>query len=318
MLRLTMMLGGAAQAVPVDDDRAQGMIDALVPEVEAQTGRPFVAVPRVGITNRERLRIRLLRPSGLALGLEGRIATASHEVRQLVEPLVSDALAVYVPYDERIYLVKEAFDELGQSFDLPMDVLEPLLQCVLTHELVHAQQHQYGVENAETPSTQRGQRAIREGHASLVAYRYCEDEHGRGIVRLMETVQGIELEASLDPGDHAAVYGWGLHLASHAVDEEQPRLAKALLDKAPVESSTMMDVVAVRIRAAVALRRWDEVEELIERHPVLPGSVRAYAGSAMFRAGRARGLDIVVAACPDLSGAERASCRRFVERHGPR
>ncbi|MEN0061038.1 MAG: hypothetical protein AAGA48_02755 [Myxococcota bacterium] len=201
-----------AMGAPIDDVRAQAMVDALVPVVEAQTERRFVRVPRVGITVRGSLRARLLRPTGLALALQG-VAQERLELRRLVEPLVSDALAVYVPYDERIYLVQEAFDELGASFDLAMETLEPLIECVLTHEMIHALQHQYGVELATTSEMRRGQQAIREGHASLVASIYCAAEHGDAVVRLMETVQGIELEASLSPDDDAAVYGWGRRVA---------------------------------------------------------------------------------------------------------
>ncbi|MEN0063012.1 MAG: hypothetical protein AAGA48_12735 [Myxococcota bacterium] len=208
---LAMTVGACAE--PVDDERAQALVDDLVPVVEARAERTFVRPPRAALTTRDRLRQRLLRPPALAVALEGDRYTPSPETRRFVEHLLAGALAVYVPHNEFIYLVTEAFDELREDFELEPRTLEPLLQCVLLHEMVHALQHQYGVEVAKTPETQLGQQALREGHASWLANEYCAVVHGDAVVRLMETVQNIELEASLSPDDEAAVYGWGRRLA---------------------------------------------------------------------------------------------------------
>lgn len=196
-----------ALAVPFDDTRAQALLDEVVPAVESEAARAFVTIPHVAITGRATLRTALLRPADDAVRGPGVAA------RKRVEQLVNQSIALYVPATEQIYLIEESFEQLGERFDLADDSVEALAQCVLAHELVHALQHQYGVEVAETATTRRGELALREGHASYVAAEVCRDWHGPAVVGLMDVVQNIELEASLTADDRAAVYGWGRRFA---------------------------------------------------------------------------------------------------------
>ncbi|MEO0600557.1 MAG: hypothetical protein AAF211_03920, partial [Myxococcota bacterium] len=110
-----------------------------------------------------------------------------------------------------------------------------------------------------------------------------------------------------------------IRLASYAIDEDRPRLALRFLTDVDPEPNLAVDVAAIELLAAVRLRRWRDVEEQVRRTPILPGRARAFAGNALFDAGRRKsGLAMMVAACPELSGEERRTCEAFVARHAPR
>jgi len=202
----------AASAATLDPAVPQALLDDVVPWVEARTDRRFVNVPKAAMASRDELYPALLRPSGLSALLDpgDRLPSPTH--RRIVSDLLDRAIAVYVAQHEQIFVVEEVLDEVSRTFGLDDEVVVPLVQCVLSHELVHALQHQYAVEASVSAS--RGQRALREGHASLVAGDYCAEVHGAATLRLMETVQNIELDASLEPDDEPAVYAWGRRLAA--------------------------------------------------------------------------------------------------------
>ncbi len=202
-----------AGATPIDDARTQALLEAVVPLVEQRTGRVLVRVPAAAVATRDELYPRLLAPSGLSAARDVGTWIPGPELRRQVAEILDHAVAVYVPQSEQVVVVKEVLVDVQGSLGLEDEGIEPLVQCVLAHELVHAVQHQYGVEASGPQGLQRGQRALREGHASLVAAEVCETVHGEPVARLMDVVQSIELEASLAPEDEAAVYGWGRRLA---------------------------------------------------------------------------------------------------------
>ncbi|MEO0604639.1 MAG: hypothetical protein AAF211_24610, partial [Myxococcota bacterium] len=207
------LASAVAAATPVDDARVQALLDEVVPYVEARTERSLVRVPRAGIASRDELYPLLSSPSGLTAARHGDTWVPSQQLRRQVVELLEHAIAVYVAQSEQVVVVEEVLAQVVDRFQLAAEQSESLVQCVLTHELVHAVQHQYGVEATGPNALRRGQRALREGHASLVAGEYCEVAHGESTARLLDVVQNIELEASLEPEDEAAVYGWGRRLA---------------------------------------------------------------------------------------------------------
>lgn len=273
-------------ASSIDRDEAQAMVDALVPEVEALTGRSFVAPPRVGIASRARLRPALIGPPVVILPPDHPAPAWSPpeaEVRA-AEHLLDNALAIYAPRKERIYVVKEGIEELFVEIGLEPEALRPLVRCVLVHELVHVLQHQHGVDAPTDPDEADGALALREGHAVWVASEHCASEEGEAIASLMDTVQGIELLASLSEDDAAARYGWGRLLAG-ALQEEgliwaamsapPPRWSDVVADLAPDPAPQWREPTAL----AGALRRIGARPSGREvPQPLTPASLSAFLG----------------------------------------
>ena len=115
----------------------------------------------------------------------------------------------------------------------------------------------------------------------------------------------------VDP--YAAVF-W----ASRLANRHRPREALVMLAKADVaragDRALALAETSVRTVAAVRLHDWATVSTLVEQHPELEPSLRAWAGSEMVRAGqRAGGRRLLAAACPSLAEPERGPCDRFLD-----
>ncbi len=225
MVGIWVWLAALAYGQAVDVRVATAMVSDLVPQVERRTGRTFVRVPEVDIDTRAALRARLLRAPvrmdfAANLGRTDEPYRASSDQVERVEHLVVNAMALYASQDETVYLVEENLQEIGRSLKLAEQTLRPLLRCVLVHELVHALQHQYGVQGEDDADLERGRLALREGHAEHVAAEYCADVEAPATGRLLDAASGIELEASLPADGAAAVYSWGRRLAESLAEHD--------------------------------------------------------------------------------------------------
>jgi hypothetical protein len=160
----------AAAAPPeVDADALAGMLQEQLPQLGQQVGRQPVGKLRSGILTRERLMLAMVQPpphfADRALPVE--IPPWAQENLAVMR---DQALAVYVPSMQGIYLVKENLEEVFQEDGLPPEMLAPLVRCLVAHEIVHALQHQYGTRaELEDPDLGKGWEALAEGHASCRA-----------------------------------------------------------------------------------------------------------------------------------------------------
>jgi len=281
VLWIWFLLSVVARGQAVDVASASAMVRDLVPEVERRAGRAFVRVPEIAIDTRAGLRARLLQPPvrlvfAANLGKTDEPPEPPPEHVERVDHLVTHAMAVYVGREEKIYLVGNTIRDIGRSLQLKGETLRPLLRCVLVHELVHALQHQYGVHDVGDADLVRGRSALKEGHATYVADQYCEDVEGPAMTRLLDVIQGLELEASLPADGGSAVYSWGRRLVRALIDEGL--VWSAMVSPAP-SWSAIVDAIrpthppAWRSAAPLrtAIERLDRgTEELPEAAPASP------------------------------------------------
>jgi len=226
-LILAVLLSSTAspmERATVSVDQMQAMIGAVAPQVEQATGRRFVELPEVHIIGREGLRamsherFRLLR--------DGAPPETIDAALDRFDELLDDAVAVYSGHDETFYLLHEGVDMVFDTWHLQPDMLAPVIECVVVHELTHALQHQHsplfsgwGVEDPVL------MKQLLEGHATMVQRRVCQ-ERGLGVAnRLLEEVMGTGVPASLG-WDHGLPGGIGqARLALAAAEAEGGRQA---------------------------------------------------------------------------------------------
>ena len=145
------------------------MADAIVPQLEEATGRPFLQVPRIEVVSREDLYHRVLMGQLATRELMGLGPFGPAELQTWMD-LTSNAIGFYTYADRQIFLVTSGAEELYENFIVPEDLERPLIECVLAHELVHALQHQYQPLPDITQADQETvARMLREGHANLIS-----------------------------------------------------------------------------------------------------------------------------------------------------
>ncbi|MBX2801867.1 MAG: hypothetical protein KTR31_29580 [Myxococcales bacterium] len=225
------LAGPAAPATSLSQNDFDALVAALLPEIEEATGRPFVQPPRSGIATRKRLRAALSKPP-----VHIRPADAEPPPSRVPTPheeaLLRRAIAVYVPSLDGVYLIAEAVEETIREVDLAPEALHPLVRCITAHELVHALQAQYGVTQVHDDDSMAGHLALREGHATHVAQRWCAAQEGPVMASVTASLQGTDVAASLAVDDPAAPYAWGAWLAK-TLEERDPEAIWAAMTGPP-------------------------------------------------------------------------------------
>jgi hypothetical protein len=228
----------AAAAAPTEPDAAalEAMLQEQLPQLGAQVGRQPVGNLRLGVLTREQLLLAMVQPpphfSDRTLSVE--IPSWADEHLQIMQ---AQALAVYVPSMQGIYLVQENLEEVFRQDGLPAEMLTPLVRCLVAHEIVHALQHQYGTRaELEDADLGKGWEALAEGHATLEGMEWCEAHEGPVVARMARELQGIDSAGTMDPGSPTAPYGLGEALV-RTLRQEDPELVWAALS-APAPSWT--------------------------------------------------------------------------------
>lgn len=250
---LLSLLLAPALAGSIDDTLAQ-----LIPELEAHTGRSFLHPPIVESVRREELRARLTteqRRLNQLLGTpEQDVNIADH-----IRPFVLHAAGVYTYGDRRIYMVEEALEEILESSGAPSRMQEPVLRCVLAHELVHVLQHQYQPMSDTTgPEQLLLARAMREGHAELLSEPFCaQDQAGA----LINAHRGLDVLASQRHGDDeqvALLYGYSTRYLRAVQEQYDTETSWWLLSQPPPTREAMVEV-----GRAGLLQGWQDPQALI-------------------------------------------------------
>ncbi len=219
LLGVALILGlltPRAHAVTLDRERVLRMVEEQVPWVEQEAGRSFVETPAVHIVSREQLAAQLEAELEEAM----RAGLAANEVNthriQHNRSIVTMALALYDTGNDSLYVVSDRVEELFAETRASADLLEPVVRCVLSHELVHALQHQHADMPApRTVEDSIAGTALIEGQAVLIQQRICEPRARR----LLDAVQGTDVLASRPVGDHELMmYGYGRHYVATIED----------------------------------------------------------------------------------------------------
>jgi len=206
-MALLLSLLTPALALELDRLDLDALTDQLVPELEAATSRTFLDVPKVHVVSRDELYQRVLDGQLAVRRLMGLGEISAAEL-QTWSDMTSVAIGFYTYADRQIYLVTTGVEDLFADYVVPPDLEQPLVRCVLAHELVHALQHQYQPYPEITDAAQEPvARMLREGHANLVSRPFCADETVR---RFFHFNDGLDILAVRGLGDEIPfLYGYG-------------------------------------------------------------------------------------------------------------
>jgi hypothetical protein len=175
----------------------------LTPLIEAASGRRFVERPRLSFATQAQVterKARLRSPSAPDGG-----APARDSVLGDATPAAARAsLGVYMGDTQEILLVTDTIEATFIDYAFAPTLLQPVMRCIVAHELVHALQHQVAPLPREMdPDATTVARALREGHADHVAGQVCGD--GR---RYLDVAQGLDIPAS-EPASSFISFAYG-------------------------------------------------------------------------------------------------------------
>ena len=285
------------------------MIAELVPWVEAAEGREFLTVPAVDIGSRATVNQRLSLDASRLGERSGR--EAPDWAREYDEALAEASLAIYTHGEEKIYLVKEAFEQLFEENEGWEVELEPLLRCVLVHELTHALQHQYSPWITDDgTSTPLASLALVEGHAELAALEYCQEQSPETAGYFTSLSAPAMLTYGPTPADRSTlIYGYGLEVirelqevggreavwaALHAPPDFE--LLREVVEPGAIEGWSDPDLLRDLSGELVRGDGWEVVAEVgspAEVQPLFEGSgdaPRALAGHGLFAQTKGRSV----------------------------
>lgn len=144
MLLLALLLHAAfADPFDIPESALQQLGASVRGKVEAQTGRRLRAEPAYHLR-------------------ESPVASSSDAAQEL---------GAYEAQTNEIVLHGDRIRRIAAKSLLDPQLIRPVYQCVIAHELVHAIQFQTVGNLQDTPMT----RALLEGHAELVTRRVCDD-----------------------------------------------------------------------------------------------------------------------------------------------
>ncbi len=320
LLPLFALLASQAHADTIDHDGAEEMVFDLMPYVEEAAGRPFVEAPSVGILTREQLTERLVAQAREAQG-----SSAAELVQGRVETLVGEvaqgALALYIGRYRGLFLVRESIESVFAETGASPELLEPVVRCVVAHELTHALQHQqanaYPVADLQAA---QGQEALMEGQAVLVQEQLCEHD----ALQFMKAMQGTDVLASRPPGDRTLqLYGYGRHYVAVLQQRWTNDAVWWALSQPPPASEVLVAVgrsqllqgwddpalVGAPVRTMADIEGWEVIEGPVSPMQMLPqlgagrigpdAAPQALAGQGIIARQRGKQLALVVFALAD-------------------
>ncbi len=258
MMRTVAIIGLLTWAVPanagVNQNDLRRMVVELAPEVEEKAGRKLVSRPDSGILTRDEARELMAQPAPRLVP-----RTSEHKPNMpRIDKVLEHAVAIYIPSSEGIYLIKESFEELFYDLRLESDALTPVVRCAVRHELVHALQHQYGLQPLANTSegATRGHSALIEGHATLIGQELCLEKEGKAISAAMDAAMMADVPSSVTAADSQAEYAWGQLLAEQLRGLGNEALWAALVAPSP-EWTAIVETVEPLLTPG-----WDEPERL--------------------------------------------------------
>ncbi|MFH1466825.1 MAG: hypothetical protein ABIO70_20745 [Pseudomonadota bacterium] len=185
----------AASAARLTEEDIQAMERDYAPRVEAATGRAFASLPAVGIASRRELKLsyaQWIRRYAEDAPEDARAMTAASDAR------VDAAIVLYSYRDRTLYLLSDGVEPLLDSWGFPPEALEPVVRCLVVHELTYALQHQqtnltWSLDTTDLPEA----RQMSDGQAGLVQHQVAADLGLAVVEAWLEMSQGLALPASL-------------------------------------------------------------------------------------------------------------------------
>lgn len=168
----------AAVVSGVDLDR---WVAELVPQIEALVGVRFAEKPTIEVEDRPTLTT--------IIEVAARKAAVSAETLDEAKEAVNTGFALYLPSQQRIYVVKETNETTFAAMINDADLLPPFLRCVVAHELVHAltdqRLHRRVDVNREDSAN------ADEGIAQLVMQKVCTNSRAMALAEALQGVEGL-------------------------------------------------------------------------------------------------------------------------------
>lgn len=243
----------------VDEAELRGIIEQLRPRVEAATGRTFESLPKSAIDDRAHVRATLVERPPWATPETWDAAAAGRRA----DLVLTNALAIYSPNHDTLFLLSDAMREAFSSVEAGGDLVRPIVQCVVAHELTHALQYR----TVARPFLDAGQdlrsRLPIEGHASWVEQRVCP-EKGRAA---HDALTGRELLGSVDRDD---AYVYTYMLGAELVDAYVQRYGNEAwwwrLDQPAPTPDAVHTIADARL-----VKQWRDAAPLGEALRAMPG-----------------------------------------------
>ncbi len=175
----------------VDEAGLNRMIGELAMRMRAVTGAVLSPLPPGRVKTTE------------MLIAEHRVAYGEESAARYAERVAAGVMGLYDPDRGDITLVVDNFRAALTESEVPPDEVEPVVRCVVAHELVHAAQHERGVNFGS--SRWDAYQALQEGQADALAEAFCPAR----VREFVRALHGVDMLGSREPTDLVFTYGYG-------------------------------------------------------------------------------------------------------------
>ncbi len=243
--------GAAAQTGELED--LQEVITRLIPVVEEQAGRQFYEVPELVLADPQIL-AKVLYDEQVHL-LRNLVQLDEEEIENSAFETSSNLSAAFVGkygfLDKKLYVVSDGIREALERRGVSDDLVQPVIEIVLAHELTHALQDQHA-DLDEVVSSRMDADAVMavnclvEGHAVWVHERVGLALGHTEAVGLVGEILGYRTEngrISSDPGGFytSYVYGQGRAFVEHHANATGVETTWRMLVSPPGTTSMIVD-----------------------------------------------------------------------------
>lgn len=224
-------------AAAVDEAAANRMVFEAAPTLRQLTGAALPKLPPVVIDTRETVLAEVR-------------ATHGEEAEREATRFLEHALGVYDPDTHRITLLSDNLRQLLAQGRFPASQVEPVVRCVVAHELVHAAQDERGALAATGSPVGE---ALVEGQAEAISAPFCPRE----LRDVLAAFTPADVLGARDPADPVTLrYGMGARFVKVYEERHGAGSAWSLLGRfAPGQPPPLTEAELVAV-ATSGLPRW--------------------------------------------------------------
>ena len=242
----------AATLEEVQQDRIETLVAELVPVVEAEAGRRFKVIPPIVLATPDQLSdVLYLEQVHLLTAIAGiETQQAEHAARITSQEMSSAFVGKYGFIDKNLYVMTDGIAFALAAHGASIDLVEPVIEVVLAHELVHALQDQYADLGAVVTSRSDGDGVVAvnctvESHAVWVHERVGRARGHTEAVDVVAAILGYDIDSpgiSTDPHQFytSYVYGQGRNFVDWQVLHRGPEAIWQVLKNPPANSAMIV------------------------------------------------------------------------------
>jgi len=194
---LALLLCSVAYAARVGVADVDAMIASVKPELESVMGLVLEDVPKAHVSTREALVVRTGAVYAGRIRAYRELAEGEGaKIRARAARDVDRALALYLPDDGDIYLNSDAVQKAFADAEASGALLQPVVRCVIAHELTHALQDQVAaVPWEDDDDLLERSEFLREGQAMQIELQLCKDERAQNFLEALTNVDVLARRA---------------------------------------------------------------------------------------------------------------------------